>query len=108
MENKHRTYSNWYFTIQYINERKNDHWFSPLDIKSYCNYTNSINVYITYLHKYGYITRVDHGYYVRRINIPESLTIKRLKDIIYHPLFERIRKIEQIKSIIIENNVKIM
>jgi hypothetical protein len=105
MNNKKHTYSNWYFTIQYINERKDEQWFSPLDIKSYCNYTNTINCYITYLHKYGYITRVDHGYYIKKINIPESLTITKLKDVIYNRDFERIRKLHQIKKRIVKNNI---
>lgn len=96
---KYRIYSNWYLTIIFINERKENEVFSTIDIKNSCNSTtSSISSYVNFLRKYGYIERIKTGKYIKSKEIPDTLTIQKLKDVIYHSAFERIRKIENIKK----------
>ena len=96
--------TDWSFTIQYINQHKGI--FTPLDIKNcLCNHGSTIAGYINFLRKYGYIERVGYGMYTKVEDIPLDITIKSITDIIYHPMFNRIKKLRNIKNKISENKI---
>ena len=95
--------SDWRLTLEYINKQVDI--FTPLDIRSSINDCGTINTYINYLRQYEYIERVGHGKYIKVKDIPTNITINSLKSIIYHPMFQRAKKIRNIKNRISENNI---
>lgn len=95
--------SDWKLTIECIN--KQDNIFTPFYIRSEVNNSGTINNYVNYLRQYEYIERVGRGRYIRLKDIPTDITIDSVKKIIYHPLFNRMKKIRNIKKRILENNV---
>lgn len=77
--------SDWSNTIKYINSFPNDNYrFSPKQVKEYI-YGNSdtIGLYINYLHKAMYLKRMGHGIYRRIRLIPKDLTLSKLRSFVY-------------------------
>jgi len=95
--------SDWRLTLECINKKTGE--FTPFEIREEVNNCSTINNYVNYLRKYGYIERVGHGRYIKVEDIPTNLSITRIIKLVYHPLFERIKKLRKIKNRISENNI---
>jgi hypothetical protein len=77
--------SDWSKTIEYINSFPNDEWvFTPMDVKDNVEKsTNTISLYVNYLHKAGFLKRANRGVYRRVQDIPSDLTLSKLKKFTY-------------------------
>lgn len=95
--------SDWRLVLECINKQVDT--FTPLEIRNQVNNCGTINNYINYLRQYEYIERVGHGKYIKVRNIPTNITINSLKSIIYHPMFQRTKKLRNIRNRISENNI---
>jgi len=104
--------SNWSKTIEYINSFSGDK-FTAVYVKKHLNcYTNTISLYVNYLHKSGFIKRTGRGNYKRIHDIPPDLTLSKLKKFTYPPNttqedrkrnIERYWKLNDIKNKIDDN-----
>jgi len=74
--------SDWSKIIEYINN-------NPIDIRPTVvkydmqTYTDTISLYINYLHKAGFLERTGRGIYRRIQDIPSDLTLTQLKKFAY-------------------------
>lgn len=77
--------SDWKRTIEYINSFPNEKSvFTPIDVKDYVEkHTDTISLYVNYLHKAGFLKRTGRGVYRRVQDIPSGLTLTQLKKFAY-------------------------
>jgi hypothetical protein len=76
--------SDWSKTIEYINSFPNDNWvITPIMVREKVNNTDSVTLYVNYLHKAGFLKRTGRGIYRRIQNIPSNLTLTQLKNFAY-------------------------
>lgn len=76
----------WEEVINFINNRKDENdLFRPVVVKKsiYCE-SSVVTSYINYLHKAKFIQRVNNGVYRRIRMIPETLTVKKIREFIYN------------------------
>ena len=87
-----------YVLQKYINRVKVD--IRPV-VVTYCvgdRCTDTIPLYINYLHKSGYLERTSRGVYKRIHEIPPDLTLTKIKDAKYRELLRRYWKMKKIKE----------
>jgi len=76
--------SDWSDTIKYINSFPHDGWvITPKMVRENVNNTDTITLYVNYLHKAGFLKRTGRGVYRRVQDIPSDLTLSQLKKFAY-------------------------
>jgi hypothetical protein len=102
--------SNWSDTIKYINSFSNEDYITPKMVKEHLyNNSQTIPLYVNFLHKSGFLKRTNRGVYIRVQKIPSDLTLTQLKKFTYPEgttIEDRKRNIERYwKLKDIQNNI---
>lgn len=87
------------FTIQFINSRTEPFRNADARMYSFENGHSEIGInynYINYMHRAGYIKRIEVGLYEKCSDIPTDITTTELKKLAYDNNYKRLVKINKL------------